>query len=550
MILCVIWMGKTSSITSSTTTSSSSNSLKRLLEYHCQADTAAAADKNHYCSRAVHVNNRSSSSRDFVAKTRIRPNTKLWTIPREAQIWDIDALRSPLIQDMNLLPARHATSQMPLHNSAFLAAFLALTKNDPYVQYLPTYSDLGDFHPIVMDPDYLQQQLGGKHSYVYTLVTFLKDKIQSEYQALCTSSNHDDDAFANQVSADDYMASRIHVLSRSFQRSKTNIQLTPNEKVLFQHFDTTNSLAMVPVLDAADHRIPEHNIAWYPDSDTHDITVYTTKTLEPGAILYNAYGDTDSQEYMYAVYGFCLGTEPLSRSFTAYHQTIEGIHLPRTNGPPIASWQRPQLIQYLAHDDGYRDCITPSSSVAEYSFKALKLQILERIANAPQYWVVALPGRRKHTTDPPTIQLDRLEHLLQTCRLLALTHRDYNGMAPSKLQQVVQHKRQALKLEQGSNALEYRAWNWVHRLAYLEQSKYNVTLKEQRNIVVQQANGNEWTLAQVQLGELLTLETVMQYAKQAMEQITRNEDDAADFVIREEACPLANVEPLLRGHEY
>jgi hypothetical protein len=523
-----MWMAHSAS------TSSIPNALERLYQTHCQQPT-------HYCSHDIQV-----EGRDLKARAPIRPKTKLLTIPRETQIWDIDALRSPLIQEFNLLEARHAFSNRPLHNSAYLAAYLALRQqdDDPYLQYLPKHSDYTSFHPISMDSHYLQQQLGGEHSYALTLVSFFKDKIQSEYQAFSNISPE----FANIVTRTQYKESRIHVLSRSFQHGKTNIQLTKEEQVLFQHLDTTNSLAMVPLLDALDHRIPENNMGWFPSKQNHDITMYSTQTLEPGAILYNAYGSSDTQEYMFAVYGFCLGTESLSRSFTAYHQTIEGVHLP-PGGLPLEEWQRTQLIRYLAHDDGYRDCIAPTpNTTVEYALKLLKLQVLERIANAPRYWVVTLPGRRKEPFDSPQITEEHLESVLQTCRLLALTYRDYHGMAGPKLRQILQKRQQPLLLERGSDALEYRAWTWLYRLARMERNKYNVSMEDQyqRVYALKASSSSEWTLAQVQLGELLTLETVMSYAKEAIQKLGVALDDGEDFVIREKACPLANVEPLIQ----
>jgi hypothetical protein len=44
----------------------------------------------------------------------------------------------------------------------------------------------------------------------------------------------------------------------------------------------------------------------------------------------------------------------------------------------------------------------------------------------------------------------------------------------------------------------------------------------------------------------MTLETVMSYAKEAMQNLGVALDDREDFVIREQACPLANVEPLIQ----
>jgi hypothetical protein len=152
----------------------------------------------------------------------------------------------------------------------------------------------------------------------------------------------------------------------------------------------------------------------------------------------------------------------------------------------------------------------------EYALKSLKLQILERIANLSRYWVVTLPGRRKEPFDSPQITEEHLESLLQICRLLALTCRDYHGMAGPKLRHII-HKRQPLLFERGSDAFEYRAWTCLYRLARMERNKYNASMEDQyqRVSAIKASSSSEWTLAQVQLGELLTLETVMSYAEEA-----------------------------------
>eukprot|EP00980_Cylindrotheca_fusiformis_P020381 scaffold7412_cov115-Cylindrotheca_fusiformis.AAC.3 len=506
VFVLAVWVARSSMMRST-------SSLQQLLESHCQT---------FYCSPAI-----AAQGRELQAKTRIRANSKLLTIPREVQIWDIDALRSPQIQP--LLSARHETSKTSLHKSAYLAAYLALLQTQetrsPYLQYLPTYDEFTKFHPLVMDSDYISEQLGGDHSYAYALVTFLKEKIQSEYQAL---SLYED--FSKLVSANDYMASRIHVLSRTFRRSQTNIPLTPDERVLFQSHDTTNSLVMIPLLDAADHRIPQLNVIWNADPTTHDVNVYATKNLEPAAdFFYLSYGNTEPQEYMFAIYGFCLGTEPLSRSLSAYHRSVEGIHL--VPGKSIADWQKPQLIRYLSHDDGYPNCIEPSS--IEFAFKALKLQVLERFANAPNSWIVTFPGRRARPHDPPIVTQESLASVLQTCRLLALTHLDYNGTATDLLRQ---QRRRNANLATGDRSLEIRAWAWLYRLARMERNKYESDVSSLVN--------NDNPMAQVQLGELLTLEAIMSYAQNVLDKLKQGQVEE-DFFIRETACPIANVEPLI-----
>ncbi|CAJ1950150.1 unnamed protein product [Cylindrotheca closterium] len=513
--------------------------LGRLFRRHCRKPHEYCLDTVQVDDRALKVNQATNA------------NTHIITISRSSQIWDIDALRSPLIQNLNLLSARHNdTSNQPLNNIAYLAAYLALrNKDDAYLQYLPTHTDFAEFHPVAMEEDYLKERLGGEQSHAYLLIMLIKRKIQSEYKAFCSASTE----FQERVSQDTYTESRINVMSRSFHLSQTNVELTTHEQYAFQHLDTVNSYSMVPLLDALDHQNPGNNIAWGRMTPEGDIGIRTTERLKPGQVLYNKYSSTESQDYMFAIYGFLIGNEPVSQSIDAYHRTVE----PMIESP--AGWQKRQLLQYLAHDDGYSECIESSTRhPTEYAFKRLKLLVLEMIANNPKYWVVRLPSRRNH---PPAFDSNPTDQdfgpILQTCRLLAMTHRDYQGDAHQILRNALsQGNLDIITLQQRNDDddvmidLEIRAWTWMLRLARHKRNQYDMGLTEMtERISSMEVMSRDWTVAQIQFGEIQSLEYIMDHAYGAIQRLRRNlkkgDDGDSSLMIREDACPFSTVLPLL-----
>ena len=60
-----------------------------------------------------------------MTKTPISHGEIVAEIPRELQLWEIDALRSDFVKNENLLKARHKMTKNPLASGAFLATYLA-----------------------------------------------------------------------------------------------------------------------------------------------------------------------------------------------------------------------------------------------------------------------------------------------------------------------------------------------------------------------------------------------------------------------------------------
>ena len=74
--------------------------------------------------------------RTHKANKYIPPETRIISLPRRYQIWDLDAMRSPYIQK-HLFLARHSYTNNSLSAAAYLAAYVALLLGN-HTQLSPT----------------------------------------------------------------------------------------------------------------------------------------------------------------------------------------------------------------------------------------------------------------------------------------------------------------------------------------------------------------------------------------------------------------------------
>jgi hypothetical protein len=278
----------------------------------------------------LHDENRTLYSLDHhKSGTGLQQGWKILDIPRNLQLWTIDALRDPSVQPIML------SVKDQLSPRAYLALYLSiLTKRTrgmrpdqtwsqkerflhAYLNYLPSHDDFAQFHPVlVMDGETLDQG----HAVFYTdhLVGQLKAQIKAEYEAFCqaTSSrtgqiieirNRND--VVKYITYQDYVTARLQVQTRSFTAGPLNRHdVSPEELTIFgQHIKAGNLLsndgalrtalasAMVPLLDAFDHHA-EPNIGWKyvegsgESSNTSSFAVFAAKDISGGMQLRDTYG--------------------------------------------------------------------------------------------------------------------------------------------------------------------------------------------------------------------------------------------------------------------
>ncbi|VEU41440.1 unnamed protein product [Pseudo-nitzschia multistriata] len=221
--------------------------------------------------------------------------------------------------------------------------------------------------------------------------------------------------------------------------------------------------------------------------------------------------------------------------------------------------QKYQIITYLQQDDGYSECVTDGDLLA-LRFKRLKRKALLSIVNRYEDWVVSFPAldRSMNSNGKLQISVDSgVSQIISTCRLLALSHHDYDGDAHDVLEAAVQEMEsnhdkdthdKGLLLKSGSDGLEYRALVWVWRLAAYSLNQYCGAYEdwvcskaEHSEMEELEKYSKEWYAAYVRYQEIVTLETLKEFAQQSQLAYTKKEhydSEADEFFFRSTLCPV------------
>lgn len=556
--------------------------VQRFLKQICNA-----ADDSVFCHPALIPSRRTQR-----ATRKIKSGEVVLVVPRQLQLWDLDALRDPFIRK-ELLAARLMNGEA-LPNAAFLAAHLAHTRKlaihqdsdlNPILKnyltkVLPSYDDYADFHPILWPEEELVISLG-HYSFTFSHVMMFRSLVHDEYDAFTRVSAE----FSKLVGRFEYLTARLHVLTRSFgtgplpittSASEPPSQLTASEIELYQNVGGLNlehgSHAMVPVLDLFDHHASP-NVGFSYDAGREDFVISALANIAPGFEVVDSYGKrTDSD--LFARYGFVNGdgSEWTQASIALWHSvsasgTRRGLEK-----------EKPRILRYLQYDDGYENCIDPlESGEAAWEFKKWKFAYLVSIAGKESRWVAQMSPRDKYskpgrstnepiTLDPPPdAHLDRDlqfdgSSLFGTCRLISLTHLDYQGNATELLKDAVNMDSsvdgEPFVLPATTDALEYRTQMCIARVASTAMARFNTTLEEQRELVARlnhEAYGTrKWTVEHLRYGEMQTLELLKQVAFSALRktfgergvETARLSDDPA-FQMRDRPCHPELQRPLL-----
>lgn len=128
--------------------------------------------------------------------------------------------------------------------------------------------------------------------------------------------------------------------------------------------------------------------------------------------------------------------------------------------------QRSDLMTYVQYDDGYAACLQSDSGGDTDMFgvralKKLKYDFLLRVANRREMWEAEVPARAGTTQ-----LLEAAEPLRSMCRLLTLTHEDYEGRAKTVLQKAMDKEDflDNFSVKSQGNAHDYRSAVCLHRL--------------------------------------------------------------------------------------
>jgi len=555
---------------------------------HHHVDASVLHFLEHFCSISFCHKGLVASRRTQQTVRVILQGQTVLKIPRQYTIFDLDALRDEWIQQELFsveISSRH------LDSAAFLAAYLArLLKQlfdpssnmtygdyrvtgDPilreYLSILPRSVKDFDFHPVFWSEQDLEML--GLHSLTYDHVRTQRTRIRDEYDAFSSVSQK----FASQISLPDYQIARLLVMTRSFGTGP----LQPNEAVgyvpledeivSYQKYagvDLSNGChAMVPVLDLYDHHA-KPNVAFAYDSEKRAFVVNAIAAIPSGREIFDSYGKrTDSD--LFAKYGFINGdgSEFTDASLALWHSLDPKEHNDQKK-------LLKQMLRYLQYDDGYESCVLQRGDADEEANKAwvlkeLKYEYLVFSAHDSSRWVVRMPPRDRLsvpamssnipiTLHPPEIDMRSLQfdgrHIFSTCRLISLTHKDYNGTAAKLLQKNMNNA--SYYLPPTRDALEFRTLMCVARMAQTALSKFGVSVHDQLDLV-SRLNQNSsafqtrnWTAAHLRLGEMQTLEALKQTAYAGLRPFQDQIDTEPGFSMRNEACPPQLLHPLLSDY--
>lgn len=541
---------------------------------------------------------------------KIPTNDRVLQIPRRLLILDIDALRDPFVREQLFAPlqrkgkregeanppdtANNNKKGEPIVNAAaFLAAHLARLQTnstaraalDPILQeyldtVLPTYDHYAVFHPVLWSDAEFKDYLP-LYSSTWTAVQGFKSMIAREYQTFTDRSP----LWADQVSKQGYTAARLAVMTRSFGTGPLSSPASNDvgQSVSLQELDfyrehagidlSQGSHAMVPILDLYNHHANPNVGFAYDDSLSAFVIRAVHGGIAAGSEVMDSYGKhTDT--HLFAKYGFVNGdgSGHTQATLALWHEpesivTAGGSDDQRNKERQNLERLRAQVLGYLQYDDGYEQCVTEKDEDA-WGFKIWKYRYLFQMATVPDSWTVMLAPRDPKSRpmnasnipisdQAPRFDKQRLQFVgstnafFSTCRLLSLTHHDYNGTAQSLLQENLINA-DTFILPPPKDALEFRTLMCMARMAQTALGRFGVSTADQEKKVTRlnrepgAFQSRNWTVAHVRLGEMQTLEALKGVAFASLRAFEDKMNSAPEYTMRDKPCPRANLQPLLR----
>jgi hypothetical protein len=260
-----------------------------------------------------------------------------------------------------------------------------------------------------------------------------------------------------------------------------------------------------------------------------------------------------------------LGQQFSYLPFSRNQELSEGLH-------KALDKQKQAVSRYL-FDDGYDECINEDTEDSghppeAYELKRLKIQHLARIANHARRWNLvllprapeSLPSRASNipiTYEPPKVTkkgakfFHRREYQLlsATCRLISLTHKDYNGNAVAVLKENLYNNsflpeiqvKESDGLDSPGHALEFRTHFCLARLASEALSRYETPIIDEEDIVARlnrrSFGTKEWTAAHLRLAEMQALEVLRGVSFSAAREYEELRNKSPPFRIHDAPCP-------------
>lgn len=513
----------------------------RIEQQHTAADPSVAR----LLQSIDHHPNLKASQRTLRTRQRIRHQETILTLPRHQLILDVDALSDPFIQQ-TLLGKPGQSAVVVTNPAAYLAVLFAMgTTNHTrtgtfWMQYdavLPKRrSSALAFHPVFWSSDDLEQKLG-VYTSTFVQVERVKQLLRDEYQGFVQQAGSD--RFSARVPFESYQVARLNVMTRSFGTGRATVSHQQAQEYQRLGIDVRQgSYAMVPILDLLNHHAKPHVEFTYTNNDSFVVKAITD--IPANVEVFDSYGKrTDSD--LFAKFGFVNGdgSEYTEASLALWHRLDKEVDPKR-------------MLKYLQYDDGYEACVGPSHADA-WDLKIKKYRRLLEIANQTQHWVIRMPPRDPSSLPAPqsdkpanlvpprfnmkTLQFDA-RALFETCRLITLTHTDYNGSL------------QIDRMLPTRDALEFRTLMCVARMASTALSRFRVSIDDQLETVAQlnvdAFQTPDWTIAHLRLGEMQTLEALKQTAFAGLQTFRDQVDTTPSFTMRNKPCGPEHLQRLMK----
>ena len=438
------------------------------------------------------------------AKRDIPKHGLLIGLTDELQITLLHALRDPRIQSIYETKPKMALTGTAPFSETYLAIYLVLesmrlrTGGDEknlspkervhraYFDYLPTLDDFLQFHPVakkVFDAfsDGSDESKNEKPQKRTSYTPFidqntdnLSNLILHEYKAFFKAYENFDDL----VSLKDYVWARLIVKTRPFHQPITEDDIDDDEMLEFFDYLLEENredlgMALRPLFDAFnDHN--QMNLGWmdgWQETQLADpmTVVYAHESIQSGTELLLSYEDSYPDFQKLSQYGFVNtdGSEFALATLAPYHRPYSAS--PQDDDEKNTNIRKYRMWRYLNYMDGYEICPKPdldeegivqtSGDKNENLFQYARMKALKSIFNKASFWGMSMPLSLSEGLTAVT------DKVMTTCRILAITERDYEGKATALLGKMAMDPASPLLMESKNEALEYRAFHVLERLA-------------------------------------------------------------------------------------
>ncbi|GKY93495.1 hypothetical protein MPSEU_000316900 [Mayamaea pseudoterrestris] len=483
-----------------------------------------------------------TSGTSIETKQPVRKGTIVLQIPRRLQIWEEDARQDDYIKHII------ASMEDSLDGATILALYIAhwqkrLRENSSFYEssfvehpvllhyllhQLPTYEHFDSYHPILWDDNMLAELLR-RSSLSYAYVKDMQRQLHDEYSKL-----------VDHVDRNDYYAARLSVLTRAFGTSLSR--------------KANGSYAMVPILDSFNHQSPP-NVGFTTQANG-DFVV--TALVNFRGEIHDSYGKRSDQN-LFARYGFVNGdgTDLTQAGINLWHPVQLQDSTQMTISASVQEQYRLAILRYLQYDDGYSECVTQTDAEQDsymhnaWRLKQLKYQFLLQRAHSPKHWIVTMSPRNKErqhgipALDPSQVQFNATA-VFSTCRVLSLTHEDYEGDATSLLEHYMLDMDYVLP--DTRNALEFRTLFCMSRMASTGMERFATTIELEKQLIRELEPGTaQWMAAHLRLGEMQTLQALkhVSFSKLRSSFGENLLGSSPAYSMRNEPCPKDYLKPLL-----